>query len=86
MPSGTASERWITNAQTEQLRGTGRDMTVPPTVLLIELDNGTLILQGRPDGLRAYLNPAEAIPLRRELTAAFRCTELGPRDDQDDAW
>lgn len=60
-------------------------IAVPHTVLLTELDNGSLILQGRPSGPRAYLSPAKAIPLRRELAAAFWRTEMGPRDDQDDA-
>ena len=68
-----------------QAHDTERSITVPPAVLLTELDNGTLILQGRPDGPRAYLNRAAAIPLRREPAAAFKCTEPRPRDDQDDA-
>jgi hypothetical protein len=38
-------------------------MAVPPTVLVTELDNGTLILQGRPDGPRVWLEPDDAAPL-----------------------
>lgn len=59
-------------------------VTVPPTALVTELDNGTLILQGRPNGPRVWLRPNEAIPLKRELKAAFEHTELGAAgDDQD---
>ncbi len=45
--------------------------TVPPTVLVTELDNGTLIVQGRPNGPRVWLNPDEAVPLKRELAVVF---------------
>jgi hypothetical protein len=69
--------------------GVGRSIrpstTVPPTVLMTELDSGALILQGRPDGPRVRLSQADAVPLRRELTAAFRRTELELCGDQDDA-
>ena len=59
---------------------------MPPTVLMTELNDGTLVLQGRPDGPRAYLEQAEAIPLKRELTAAFERTRLAAAgDDQGDA-
>lgn len=51
-------------------------MAVPPTVLVTELDNGTLILQGRPDGPRVWLEPDDAAPLKRELAAAFDRFEL----------
>ena len=60
-------------------------LTVPPTVLVTELDNGTLVLQGRPDGPRVWLEPANAESLRRELAAAFRRIELQTHDDQGDA-
>jgi hypothetical protein len=60
--------------------------TVPPTVLVTELDNGSLILQGRPEGPRVWLGPAEAAPLKQELVAAFGRTRLAaPGDDQDQA-
>lgn len=49
---------------------------VPPTVLVTELDNGTLILQGRPDGPCVWLEPDDAAPLKRELAAAFDRFEL----------
>lgn len=78
------------NGQGDQQPGTEHGirpyMTVPPTILVTELDNGTLILQGRPDGPRVWLNPDEAVPLKRELVAAFGRTELtAAGDDQDEA-
>ncbi|MGH3510865.1 MAG: hypothetical protein ACRDQI_06110 [Pseudonocardiaceae bacterium] len=58
---------------------------MPPTVLVTEMDNGAVILQGRPDGPRVYLSRADAVPLKRELAAAFGSTERalssGNRDD-----
>ena len=51
-------------------------MAVPPTVLVTELDSGTLILQGRPDGPRVWLEPDDAAPLKQELAAAFDRFEL----------
>jgi hypothetical protein len=51
-------------------------MLMPPTVLVTELDNGALIVQGRPDGPRVWLEPDEAAPLKRELAAAFDRFEL----------
>lgn len=61
-------------------------MTVPPTVLVTALDNGTLILQGRPDGPRVWLHPDDAVPLKRELAAAFGRTRLAAiGDDQGEA-
>ena len=55
---------------------------MPPTVLLTELDNGTLVLQGRPDGPRVRLSSADAVPLKRELAAALERTTA---DDQGEA-
>lgn len=69
------------NGQAEQLDGTDYDTTTPPTVL----DNGTLVLQGRPNGLRVYLSPSDTAPLKRELAAVFLPTELRLCGDQDDA-
>lgn len=71
-------------------RGTGLSIrpatTVPPTVLMTELDNGTLILQGRPDGPRVWLEPAEARPLRYELVRAFNgSAAFTTRNDEGDA-
>lgn len=57
---------------------------MPPTVLVTGLDSGVLILQGRPDGPCVSLRPGEAIPLRRELAAAFDNTEPTPQGVQDE--
>jgi hypothetical protein len=54
------------------------EMSMPPTVLVTELDDGTLILQGRPDGPRTHLSPDDAVPLRRELARAFSRIYLTP--------
>ena len=59
--------------------------TMPPTVLVSELDNGALIIQGRPDGPRVYLSRVNALPLRRELAAAFGSAERVRPDDQGEA-
>jgi hypothetical protein len=76
------------NGRAEHLRrDTGRSIRsrtpVPPTVLVTGLDSGVLILQGRPDGPCVSLRPGEAIPLRRELAAAFVNTEPTPQGIQD---
>ena len=73
------------NGQAEQLDGTDYDMTTPPTVLVTALDNGTLVLQGRPNGPRVYLSPSDTAPPKRELAAVFLPTELRLGGDQDDA-
>jgi len=55
-------------------------MLLPPSVLVTELDNGILILQGRPDGPRVWLEPDEAAPPKQELAAAFdrfECARAG---------
>lgn len=61
-------------------RGIGRSLrrkvSMPSTVLITALDNGTLILQGRPDGPRVYLSQADAVSLRRELAQAFGSAEV----------
>ncbi|MBV9140860.1 MAG: hypothetical protein JO115_08070 [Pseudonocardiales bacterium] len=59
--------------------------SVPPRVLVSDLGDGSLLLQGWRDGPSAHLNPADAVPLRRELAAAFECPELAVHGDQDDA-
>lgn len=44
---------------------------VPATVLIAEMDNGGLLLQGWRAGPSAYLTAEEAMPLRQALEAAF---------------
>lgn len=59
---------------------TGSGMAVPPTVLVTEMDNGILFLQGRPDGPRVSLTPDQALALRQELATAFRSAGRGLGD------
>ncbi|HEY6424613.1 MAG TPA: hypothetical protein VIY28_15485 [Pseudonocardiaceae bacterium] len=74
------TEPWHGNGQADQQPAVERVM--PSTVLVTELDNGTLILQGRPDGPRVWLEPDEAVPPKRELAAAFARPKLAASDDQ----
>jgi hypothetical protein len=39
-------------------------VTLPPTVLFTELDNGALVVQGRPDGPRVWLSPTDAVNIQ----------------------
>ena len=73
------------NGQAEQLDGTDYGMTTPSTVLVTVLDNGTMVLQGRPDRPRVYLSPSDTASHKRELAAVFLPTELRLCGDQDDA-
>ena len=61
----------VDKAQCRVVPGTA----MPPTVLVTELDTGALVIQGRPDGPRAYLHPDDAVRLKQELAAAFECAE-----------
>lgn len=73
--------------QRRGLGGTIRTGAVmPPTVLVTETDTGALIVQGRPDGLRVYLSPGEAVALRRELATAIGSAQQGPDDGRGDRW
>lgn len=44
---------------------------VPPTVLIAEMSDGSLLLQGWRVGPNAYVCRADAGPLREALAAAF---------------
>jgi hypothetical protein len=81
---GTDDERHGDGQDHQQL-GTSRDVplgtAMPPTVLLTQMDNGALILQGRPDGPRVYLSSANALPLKRKLAVAFERIELTAEGD-----
>lgn len=71
-------------------RGIGRSLRpgtgVPPRVLVADMGDGSLFLPGWRDGPSAHLSPADAIPLRRELAAAFGSPELAVHRDKNDAW
>ncbi|MGH3669105.1 MAG: hypothetical protein ACRDSH_00495 [Pseudonocardiaceae bacterium] len=60
--------------------------TMSPTVLVTELDTGALVIQGRPDGPRAYLHPDDAVPLKQELAAAFERAEKVVQNNGGEAW
>lgn len=66
-----AARQHLENSSSRIGQGVRPATTVPPTVLMTELDDGMLMLQGRPDGPRVWLKPAEAIPLRYERARAF---------------
>jgi hypothetical protein len=51
------------------------DTAVPPTVLIADMCDGSLFLQGWREGPNAYLTSSDDIPLRREL-AAFGTPKL----------
>ncbi len=54
---------------------------VPSTVLMSDMGDGSLLLEGWWEGPSAYLGPADAVPLRRELAAAFIRTEQVVQSD-----
>lgn len=58
---------------------------VPSTVLVSDMGNGSLLLEGWRGGPSAYLNPADAMLLRRQLAAAFGSLDLTPSRNQDQA-
>lgn len=64
----------------ETSSGTGHRIrpatAMPPTVLVTNLGDGSLVLQAWRDGPRAYLSPADAVPLKRVLSAIFESTAL----------
>jgi hypothetical protein len=54
-------------------------------MLVADMGDGSLFLQGWRDSPSAYLTSSNAIPLPRELAAAFRSTKLALRGDQGEA-
>lgn len=58
---------------------------VPDTVLVADMGDGSLLLEGWRDGPGAYLSPADAVPLRRELTRAFGSPDLTPSSSKGEA-
>ncbi len=50
---------------------------VPTTVEVSDLGDSALFLQIWPDGPSVYLGSADAVPLTRELAAAFGCELAG---------
>jgi hypothetical protein len=56
-----------------------------PRCFVADRGDGSLRVQGRDDEPGASLNPAEVVPLKRTLTAAFGSTELALRGGQGEA-
>ena len=82
-------QRHGTGGGEQRQLGTGRSIrpgtAVPPTVLVADMGAGSLFLQGWQGGPSAYLTSSNAIPLPRELAAAFGSTKLALRGDQGEA-
>ena len=66
--------------------GNGRSIrpgtAVPRSVLVSDMGDGSLLLEGWRDGPSAYLIPADAMPLRRQLAAAFGRSTFTPSRGQ----
>ncbi len=77
------------DGQDQQQLGSGRSIRpgtgVPLTVLVANMGDGSLFLQGRRDGPSVYLNLTDAVPLRRELASAFGSPDLTPSSGQGEA-
>ncbi|MDQ2883614.1 MAG: hypothetical protein M3Y48_21270 [Actinomycetota bacterium] len=58
---------------------------VPPTVLVVNMGDGSLVLQTWRDGPSVYLSPADAVPLCRELSTAFASAAVALHAEQDEA-
>jgi hypothetical protein len=71
--------------QGQQQLSIRRGTAAPPVVLVADRGDGSLRVQGRDDGPGASLNPAEVVPLRRTMTAAFGSSELALRGGQGEA-
>jgi hypothetical protein len=66
--------------------GTGRSIrpgtAVPRSVLVSDMGEGSLLLEAWREGPSAYRRPADAVPLRRALAAAFSSPDLTPSGNQ----
>lgn len=67
------------DGQNQQHNGIGGSIrpgtAVPSTVLVADMGDGSLFLECWRDGPSAYLCPADAVPLQRELAKAFGGTD-----------
>jgi hypothetical protein len=85
---GANTHRHSDGPDNQQL-GIGR--SIPPrtagplTVLVADMWDVSLLLEGWRDGPRAYLSSSDATPLRRQLAAAFGSTELARCGDPGEA-
>jgi hypothetical protein len=62
-----------------------RGTAVPPAVLVADMSDGFLRLQGRDEGPSVYLTPPELEPLKRKPAAAFGSIELALRGGHGEA-
>jgi hypothetical protein len=73
----------------EQSCGTGRSIrpgtAVPRSVLVSDMGDGSLLLEAWRDGPSAYLSPADAVPFKRQLAAAFGSADLSPSGSHGEA-
>jgi hypothetical protein len=75
--------------QDQGQHGIGRSIrpgtAVPPTVLIADMCDGGLFLEGWRDGPNAYLTASDAMPLRCELAATFGSNALAGCGDPGEA-
>jgi hypothetical protein len=75
--------------QDHQQLGIGRSIrpgtAAPTTVLVADMGDGSLLLEGWREGPSAYLCPTDAAPLRHELAKAFGSTDLTPGSSEGEA-
>lgn len=72
---------WFRSGDGEQASsGGGRSIrpgtAVPSRVLVSDMGDGSLLLEGWREGPSAYLSPADALPFRRQLAVAFGSSRL----------
>ena len=70
----------------EQSSGIGRSIrpgtAVPGSVLVSDMGDGSLLLEAWRQGPSAYLSPADALPFKRQLAAAFGSSDITPSGNQ----
>lgn len=75
---GVPSMKPENNGQGRHGESDNAGMPCPPTLLVAELIDGGVYLQGWPVGPNAYLGPDDAKPLKRELASAFGSEDSAP--------
>lgn len=73
------------DGQDHQQRSIRPGTAVPPTVLVADMGDGSLLLEGWRDGPSTYLSPTDAVPLRQELARAFGSPDLTPSSSKGEA-
>ncbi|MGH3695946.1 MAG: hypothetical protein ACRDRX_18465 [Pseudonocardiaceae bacterium] len=80
---------WFRNGDGAQAcSGAGRSIrpgtAVPSAVLVSDMGDGSLLLEGWREGPSAYLSPADALTLRRQLAVAFESPPRTPSSGRGD--